>query len=128
VINLSDLSLFFRLRRALETTANVPDLASGRTESLADLVVCGAPQRAVATDRSFLQCMCLLAGYCGFLVLRRHGGAVFLKRLGRPLRTFSNHARQALYKRVGKSFGFRCVAYVGKRIGNLLGEIADARH
>ena len=34
-----------RLRRALETgeTVNVPDLASEMTESLADLVVCGAP-------------------------------------------------------------------------------------
>jgi len=34
-----------RLRRALETgaTVNVPDLASEITESLADLVVCGAP-------------------------------------------------------------------------------------
>ena len=34
-----------RPRRALETgeTVNVPDLASEMTESLADLVVCGAP-------------------------------------------------------------------------------------
>jgi cytochrome P450 len=34
-----------RLRRALETgeTVNVPDLAAEMTESLADLVVCGAP-------------------------------------------------------------------------------------
>jgi cytochrome P450 len=34
-----------RLRQALETgeTVNVPDLASEMTESLADLVVCGAP-------------------------------------------------------------------------------------
>jgi hypothetical protein len=34
-----------RLRRALETgeMVNVPDLVSEMTESLADLVVCGAP-------------------------------------------------------------------------------------
>ena len=44
-----------RLRRALETgeTVNVPDLASKMTESLADLVVCGAPaEGAAAPDRS----------------------------------------------------------------------------